>query len=116
MSWRGWFGVAYLAVMTSVVSFTLWYWALRFLEATQVAVYTNLQPPATALLAWWILAEVPTWQVIVGGVMVMAGVTVTQLSSRPHYKTIKAMEAPRNRRTEAGVQLERKVHEHVRGD
>ncbi len=95
VSWQGWFGVLYLAVMTSVVSFTLWYWALRFLDATQVAVYTNLQPPATALLAWWLLAEVPTWQVIVGGIMVMVGVTVTQLSGRLRYKPTATTEVAR---------------------
>ena len=77
--WRGWGAVVYLGAITSGVSFTLWYWALKRLEASQVAVFNNLQAPLTALLAWWLLGEVPSWQAAAGGAMVIAGVTLAQL-------------------------------------
>jgi drug/metabolite transporter (DMT)-like permease len=76
---QGWGEVLFLCVMTSGVAFTLWYYALQRLEATQVAVFTNLQAPLTALLAWWIMGSVPEGLVVVGGLLVIAGVTVVQI-------------------------------------
>jgi len=80
---RGWSELAYLSVMTSGVAFTLWYFALTRLEASQLAVFNNLQAPLTALLAWLFLGAVPEHEAILGGVLVLAGVTVVQLAGRP---------------------------------
>lgn len=76
----GWAELLYLSAVTSGVAFTLWYYALKHLEATQVAVFTNLQAPLTALLAWLVLGTVPSGQVLAGGVLVLAGVTLVQIS------------------------------------
>lgn len=70
--------IVYLAVLTSVVSYIFWYFALSRMEASRVAVFANLQPPATALAAWLILGEPLTWEIIVGGVLVVWGVRVAQ--------------------------------------
>jgi len=76
----GWAEILYLGAITSGVAFTLWYYALKRLEASQVAVFTNLQAPFTALLAWMVLGTVPSGQVLVGGALVLAGVTLVQIS------------------------------------
>lgn len=76
----GWAELLYLSAVTSGVAFTLWYFALKRLEATQLAVFTNLQAPLTALLAWVVLGAVPTRQVLVGGTLVLVGVTLVQIS------------------------------------
>lgn len=70
--------LAYLGVLTSVVAYVFWYFALSRLEATRVAIFANLQPPATALAAWLILDDPVTWEIFVGGVLVIAGVRITQ--------------------------------------
>ncbi len=80
--WSGWCGVLYLSGMTSGIAFTLWYWALKRLEASRVAIFTNLQPFLTALLAWKFFGDVPTWQVIGGGLLVLTGVTLAQLPTK----------------------------------
>lgn len=77
--WKGWLEVLYLSAITSGVAFTLWYFALKRLEATQVAIFTNLQAPLTALLAWWIFGSVPAAKTVLGGVLVLMGVTVVQV-------------------------------------
>src|SRR3989442_15175695 len=46
-----WFGLAYLILVTSVIAYLLWYWALAHLPAARVAIFSNLQPLATAVLA-----------------------------------------------------------------
>jgi len=54
----GWVGLLYLAFVTSVLSYILWSWALARTLASRVAVFTNLQPLVTALLAWLVLGGV----------------------------------------------------------
>ena len=69
--------IAYLALLTSVVSYLLWYWALGRTDASKVAVFSNLQPVATAVAAWLVLGEHIGWEVAVGGALVLAGVAST---------------------------------------
>src|SRR5215475_5015506 len=68
--------IVYLALLTSVVSYLLWYWALGRTDASKVAVFSNLQPVATAVAAWLVLGEHIGWEVAVGGALVLAGVRV----------------------------------------
>ncbi len=89
---RGWLEVLYLSAMTSGLAFTFWYYALRRLEPSQVAVFTNLQPPATALLAWLVFGLVPGAQVVAGGLLVLTGVTLVQV---PWRRRAALREAPR---------------------
>ncbi|MGZ6079515.1 MAG: DMT family transporter [Myxococcaceae bacterium] len=75
--------ILYLALLTSVVSYLLWYWALGRTDASKVAVFSNLQPVATAVAAWLVLGERIGWEVGVGGVLVLAGVRLTGTSANP---------------------------------
>jgi len=84
-----WVGVGYLVVVTSVAAYLLWYWALAHLPAARVAVFTNLQPLATAVLAHFILGEHVTPQFVVGAVVVISGVVMAQLRT-----TRSAVEVP----------------------
>ncbi|HSP80848.1 MAG TPA: DMT family transporter [Myxococcaceae bacterium] len=70
--------IVYLAVLTSVVAYVIWYYALSKVPASRVAFFSNLQPAATALAAWALLGEPLHWEVGVGGVLVLAGVRLTQ--------------------------------------
>ena len=70
----GWWCLAYIAVFTSVVAYLIWGWALSRIEATRVAVFTNLQPIATALLAWGVLGERLTVHFLVATAAVLTGV------------------------------------------
>lgn len=80
--WGGGAGVRacilYLALLSSVAAYLLWYWALSRTEASKVAIFSNLQPVATALAAWLVLGERIGWEVAVGGVLVLVGVRLTQ--------------------------------------
>lgn len=74
----GWGAVVYLVVMTNVVSWMMYAWALARAEASRVAVWSNLQPVLTALLAWWAFGERLTAPFLLGGALVVAGVLLTQ--------------------------------------
>ncbi len=77
LSSAGLASLGYLVVVTSVVAWLIYYWALGRTEASRVAVWSNLQPVLTALLAWAIYGDRLTVPFLVGGAMVVAGVVVT---------------------------------------
>jgi drug/metabolite transporter (DMT)-like permease len=74
-----WIGLVYLGLMTSVVSYLLWFHALSMKEPSRVAIATNGQPVATALLAWIFYGQAITPAFAAGAVLVLGGVLLTQL-------------------------------------
>ncbi len=69
-----WLSLAYLVVLTSVVSYALWNFALARVESSRVAVFANVQPVLTSLAAWLVLAEPLGWSWAACTVLVIAGV------------------------------------------
>jgi drug/metabolite transporter (DMT)-like permease len=67
-----------LIVMTSVVSYLIWSWALAHLAAARVAVFNNLQPLATALMAQAFLGERVTLSFYAAAAVVISGVLLAQ--------------------------------------
>jgi drug/metabolite transporter (DMT)-like permease len=84
----GWGSVAYLVVLTSVVSYLLYYWALAREDASRVAIWSNTQPVLTAVLAWALYGDPLTPSFVAGGVLVIVGVVMTQ--QRTHRPANKA--------------------------
>ncbi|HJW34502.1 MAG TPA: DMT family transporter [Holophagaceae bacterium] len=74
-----WVGLVYLGLMTSVVSYLLWFHALSIKEPSRVAIATNGQPVATAILAWIVYGQAITPAFAVGAALVLGGVLLTQL-------------------------------------
>jgi drug/metabolite transporter (DMT)-like permease len=72
-----WGAVAFLIFLTSVVSYLCWYYALRELEPSRVAVFSNLQPVATSIASWFLFGERITGRLLLGGGLVICGVLVT---------------------------------------
>jgi drug/metabolite transporter (DMT)-like permease len=70
-------GVLYMAIMTSVVAYTLWYWALKYLDSSKVGVVNNFQPVVTALMSFALFGETFTQMFIIGGIIVFVGVYMT---------------------------------------
>jgi drug/metabolite transporter (DMT)-like permease len=76
-----WAGILYLGVGTSIIGYLLWYYALRRIEASRLAVFANGQPIVATLLSVILLDASVSSQFIVGGVITIIGVIVTQLKS-----------------------------------
>jgi len=94
--------ILYLALLTSVLSYLLWYWALGRTDASKVAVFSNLQPVITALAAWLVLREPIGWEVAVGGVMVLAGVRLTGTASPARRPPERSLPRPLGAQQDAG--------------
>ncbi len=74
----GWAAILWLCVMTSIVAYNLWYFAIRRLPPSRVAVFMNLQPPLTIAASWWFLGETLDAAFLFGAVAVLAGVWMAQ--------------------------------------
>lgn len=70
--------LAYLVVVTSIVAWLIYYWALGQADASRVAIWSNLQPVLTALLAWAMYGEALSAPFVGGGAMVVAGVIIAE--------------------------------------
>ena len=70
-----WGGILYLAIGTSMIAYPLWMYALRHLEASKVAITSNVQPILTGILSWILFRERFTPGFLIGAALVLAGVT-----------------------------------------
>ena len=70
-----WAGILYLGVGTSVIAYALWFYALRHLEASKVAVTTNAQPVLTSALSWLLFHEQFGPAFFAGAALILGGVT-----------------------------------------
>lgn len=66
-----------LAAVPMLGGHTLVNWTLKHMEAHVVATWILLEPLGAALLAWPLLGELPTWQVAIGGALVLFGASQT---------------------------------------
>jgi RarD protein len=70
--------IFYLGVITSGVGYALWYYSLKKLEASKVSVFNNLQPVLTTLMAVFFFDQLITIPFVLGGVLTITGVVLTQ--------------------------------------
>ncbi len=78
VSLTAWASVIYLSLLTSVLAYFVWSWALSYVEAGRIAVVSNLQPVVATVLAWMFLNEPITMQFLVGTGLTITGVMLTQ--------------------------------------
>ncbi|UCC45268.1 MAG: EamA family transporter [Candidatus Zixiibacteriota bacterium] len=74
-----WGSVVYMAIGLSVVVYVLWYWLLKYMDASRMAVYHNIQPIIATAVAVSFLGETLSLWYVVGGTAVIAGVLVTEV-------------------------------------
>ena len=72
--------LAYLAVFGSAMTFTLYYWLLRHVRASNVALIAYATPIIAVATGVLFLSEPLTTRMLLGGVLVIAGVAFTAKS------------------------------------
>jgi drug/metabolite transporter (DMT)-like permease len=71
--------VAAVGIIGTLIPFGLFLAAINRLDATRAAILATVEPVTAALLSWVLLGEgLDAWQVV-GGLLVLVGVTVVQL-------------------------------------
>ncbi|MDP4199954.1 MAG: EamA family transporter [Bacteroidota bacterium] len=82
ISGTSWIDIAYLAAIASVLNYILWYTALAKLETTKVAIFQNLQPIMTTIMAFMLGRVIITARLGIGGLLTLVGVLVVQVGDR----------------------------------
>lgn len=77
VSASGWWALAYMAILSSIFCYMIFYYALSHLSATRVAAFSYVQPVIAALAGLLILREPITLPIAAGGLLVLSGVWVT---------------------------------------
>jgi drug/metabolite transporter (DMT)-like permease len=75
-----WATVVYLAVGPSALAYLLWTYGLQAISANQAGAFLNLIPVAGLILAALVLGEQPGLPALVGGGLVLLGVSLTTRS------------------------------------
>jgi len=78
ISGTSWLQILYLGLITSGLGYGLWYILLTMKDASKTAVFNNLQPVFTTILAVIIFGQMLTFPFILGGILIILGVYVTQ--------------------------------------
>jgi drug/metabolite transporter (DMT)-like permease len=78
VGWEGWAGMIYMAIFSSIIAYTLFYWVLRYMEASRVSAVNYVQPVVVIILASVILGERASEHLLIGGVLVLIGVYIIE--------------------------------------
>jgi len=73
----GWLCLGYLGIFGTAVGFSLYYIAITRIGTTRAGVFINLVPVFGLLLSWLFLNESVTATVLTGGILVLAGIALT---------------------------------------
>ena len=75
-----WLSLAFLGMFGTAVGFSLYYQAIKKIGASRSSVFINLVPLFSVCLSWLILDELIKPVVLLGGLLLLAGVTLTNFS------------------------------------
>lgn len=78
VGWAGWTGMFYMAAISSVLAYTLFYWVLRYMTASRVTAINYFQPVGAIILAAIFLGEQPTRHLLIGACFVLLGVYLAE--------------------------------------
>ena len=73
-----WAAVAYLAVLSSIIAYAAWYWALARDNIGRIGQVQYAQPVVGVALAALVLGETLTLPLILAGAVILAGVALLQ--------------------------------------
>lgn len=73
-----WLEILYLGLLASCVNYALWYYALGKLETSKVAIFQNLQPVLTTILALILGKVFLTPELFGGGALALIGVLLVE--------------------------------------
>jgi drug/metabolite transporter (DMT)-like permease len=82
VGWKGALSVVYLGAIGTVLAFVWYYEGVQAIGPARTAVFTNLVPVFGVVLSAALLREPVLPSMVVGGAMVIAGVTLTNRRRR----------------------------------
>ena len=78
VGWVGWAGLFYMASLSAVAGYLLFYWALRHMDASRVVAVNYFQPVMVVLLSIPLFGERPTPRLLASAALVILGVYLAE--------------------------------------
>jgi drug/metabolite transporter (DMT)-like permease len=72
--WESWASTLYMAIFGGALALILYFWLLRYLEASQLSAFTYLLPVSATILGILWLGEKTSWAQVFGGSLALTGV------------------------------------------
>jgi drug/metabolite transporter (DMT)-like permease len=82
-----WLSLLFLGIFGTAAGFTLYYRAITKIGAARSSVFINLVPLFSIVLAWIFLSEKINISVLIGGLILMAGVYLTNKKPKTRFST-----------------------------
>ncbi|WP_410016791.1 DMT family transporter [Sodalis sp. RH24] len=95
--WRGWLGIIYSALGSSLISYSLWYWLLKKYPVNQILPWSLLSPALAVLLGAAILGEKLDQGKLLGAVLVVGSIFIAVMNPGRYGRGI-PISAERRRR------------------
>lgn len=83
VGWVGWAGLLYMAALSAVAGYLLFYWLLRHMDASRVVAVNYFQPVVVVLLSIPLLGDRPTARLLESAALVLVGVYLAERVSLP---------------------------------
>jgi drug/metabolite transporter (DMT)-like permease len=74
LPWQAWSALLYMVIFASALAYVLYFWLLRYLEASQLAAFAYLLPISATILGILWLGEKGSWRQVLGGALALGGV------------------------------------------
>jgi drug/metabolite transporter (DMT)-like permease len=71
-----------LAIIPQLMGHSTFNWALKHLSASYVSIALLAEPVSATIMAYFLLAETPTWLKIGGAVFILLGIALATWSSQ----------------------------------
>ena len=81
-SWRGWFGILYSAICSSIIAYSLWYGLLRSYNVNLIMPYSLLTPVLSVIMGVLVLGDGMNSFKIIGSLLVVAGTAIAVINLR----------------------------------
>jgi len=78
VGWVGWGGLLYMASLSAVAGYLLFYWLLQHMDASRVVALNYFQPVVVVLLSIPLLGEHPTARLVISALLVLLGVYLAE--------------------------------------
>ncbi len=79
----GWIALGYLVVFGSLLAYSAYSYLLANAPISLIGTYAYVNPVVAVLLGWLILDEHVTWQILLGGAVIILGVALVVSGRTP---------------------------------
>ncbi|RDU73836.1 EamA/RhaT family transporter [Helicobacter aurati] len=85
VDWKFWLATSIAALFCTTFSTTIYYRGLHLLGVTQGGVYALLVPIFALGFSWILLAEIPQWHTIIGGIIAIFAIYLINYFNPKHF-------------------------------